>query len=87
MAAALTANPTNPVPYTPTLLTGSGFAVSTALKLVVTDVDGTTTFPVTTDGTGAFTQSVMCNDPSSFQANVYPASDAPLASLTFSTTD
>jgi hypothetical protein len=85
--AALVASPTAPVPYQPTTITGSGFALSTPLNLVITDADGKNTYPVTTDGAGGFVVGVTCNDPSLFVANVYPASDAPLATLSFNSTD
>jgi hypothetical protein len=85
--AALVASPTVPVPYTPTTITGSGFALNTPLNLVVVDADGTNTYPVTSDGAGAFTTTVVCNDPSQFVANVYLVTPASLATLSFNSTD
>jgi len=86
MAAALSVSTPAYVLQTVTV-TGTGFAATTALNVVITGQQGTRTIPVTSDGSGGFTVTYIPQTEGSAQIDVYTAPAGSLVTLTVNVSD
>lgn len=86
MAAAIAAVPSEPSPYQSVTLNGTGFALTTAYTVTVATPQGTAQYPVTSDGSGAWTLAVPVDQGGSNTVTATPVSST-AATVTFTTSD
>ena len=73
MAAAITVTPNNPRVGTAVTISGSGFANATKYRLTLTYQGNRTGFiDVTSDGSGAFSTTVVADEPGSLKVDARP---------------
>lgn len=84
MAASISLSPTNPSVYDVVTSTGSGFTASANYLVTITAGGATQTIATTTDASGGFSVSFVCQTPDTYtvKAALQNASNEATATLT-----